>query len=732
MKKWSLFLFFILIFNCGFPQHSLIDSLSKLCDASKDDTSKIRSLNFLARAYIDMSVYDSGAIIAKQSEELCISALKQSKSDKTTDALKRRLVDIYANFGIIAEMSDNTTEALKYYNKALNLSKEIKNKRGIADAYTFIGIVHDTQGNMSESIKDYFTALRYYEEIGDKGGIASAYNNIAYVYCEQDNFEQALKYDLLSLKIDKERNNKAGIANSYLSIGIVYQNLQKFNEALQMYNDALPIMRELENKEGIANIYNSIGVVFANRGLENKNAQEKKKDLQQALQAHLEALKLRKEIDNTAGICASLINLGYVNTKLNNYTEAKKYLDEGIKLGTEIASRYTLKHGYFYRSELDSAMGNFKASYTDYKLHVMYRDSLFNEETRKKTIQNQMSFDFEKKEAIAQAEHKLELQNQSKQAEQQSKKQKLIIAFVAAGLLLVAFFAVYVFRSLRITNKQKQIIEMQKQIVEEKHKEINDSINYAERIQRSFLATKKLLDDNLREYFIFFQPKDIVSGDFYWASTLPPFESLRTQGVSSGSKFILCTADSTGHGVPGAIMSILNISSLERAIEHGCTKPGDILNHARKTIIERLKKDGSEEGGKDGMDASLICFDFEKSKMQYASANNPIWVVRDKQLIELLPDKMPVGKHDKDQQSFTNNEFEIKANDMIYTLTDGLPDQFGGPKGKKFMYKKLKDLLISNSNDSLEVQKQKVVEAFENWKMGIEQIDDITLIGIKI
>jgi len=729
MKKTHLIFLFVFISLMSFSQHSLIDSLTKVLIKEKHDTSKIHCLNLLSRAYIDISVYDSATIFAKQGEQLCVSALKKSKSDITTETIKRKLAASYSNFGIIAEMSDDNAEALKYYNKALNLSKEIKDKRGIADAYTFIGIVHDTQGNMSESIKDYFTALRYYEEIGDKGGIASAYNNIAFVYCEQDNFEQALKYDLFSLKIDKERNNRTGIANSYLSIGIVYQNMEKFNEALQMYNDALPIMQELENKEGIANIYNSLGVVYANRGLKNKNIVEQKKDLQQALQAHLEALKWRKEIDNTAGICASLINLGYVNTKLTNYAEAKKYLDEGIKLGTEIASRYTLKHGYFYRSELDSAMGNFKASYTDYKLHVMYRDSLFNEETRKKTIQNQMSFDFEKKEAIAQAEHKLELQNQSKQAEEQSKKQKLIIAFVAVGLLLVAFFAAYVFRSLRITNKQKQIIEMQKQIVEEKHKEINDSINYAERIQRSFLATKKLLDENLKEYFIFFQPKDIVSGDFYWATS-----ALRgPQGSVANKKlFYLCTADSTGHGVPGAIMSILNISSLERALEHGCAKPAEILNHARKTIIERLKKDGSEEGGKDGMDASLICFDFEQSKMQYASANNPIWIIRNNELIELQPDKMPVGKHDKDQQSFTNNEFELQANDLIYTLTDGLPDQFGGVKGKKFMYKRLKELLKSISNEPLHIQKQKIIDAFEEWRMGIEQIDDVTLIGIKV
>jgi serine phosphatase RsbU (regulator of sigma subunit) len=279
----------------------------------------------------------------------------------------------------------------------------------------------------------------------------------------------------------------------------------------------------------------------------------------------------------------------------------------------------------------------------------------------------------------------------------------------------------------RVTSRQKTIIELQKQKVDEtyamlheKNKEVMDSINYAERIQRSFLATKNLLDDNLKNYFVFFQPKDIVSGDFYWASKL------------SNGNFVLATADSTGHGVPGAIMSILNISSLEKAVENGLTNPSEILNHTRINIIKRLKKDGSADGGKDGMDVSLICFDFAHNKFTYAAANNPVWVVRETNLIELLPDKMPVGKHDNDTIPFKQHEFILQTGDVIYALTDGMPDQFGGPKGKKFMYKKLKELLIFISVEPMETQKQKLSQAINIWKGNLEQVDDITLIGIKI
>ena len=266
---------------------------------------------------------------------------------------------------------------------------------------------------------------------------------------------------------------------------------------------------------------------------------------------------------------------------------------------------------------------------------------------------------------------------------------------------------------------EKKVVELQKHEIEEKHKEIKDSINYAERIQRSFMATKELLDENLKDYFVFFQPKDVVSGDFYWASKL------------NNGNFALVTADSTGHGVPGAIMSLLNISSLEKSIEKE-TEPAAILNSTRKIIIERLKKDGSEQGGKDGMDCSLISFDFKNGKITYAAANNPIWIVRDDQMIELEPDKMPVGKHDKDTISFSQFTVDIQKGDIIYALTDGMPDQFGGPRGKKFMYKPLKELIKAVSSKPMLEQKELLQAALNNWKADLEQVDDVTLIGVRV
>jgi serine phosphatase RsbU (regulator of sigma subunit) len=197
------------------------------------------------------------------------------------------------------------------------------------------------------------------------------------------------------------------------------------------------------------------------------------------------------------------------------------------------------------------------------------------------------------------------------------------------------------------------------------------------------------LDANLDEYFVFFRPKDVVSGVFYSAGKLP------------NRDFGVVNADSTGHGVPGAIMSILNVSSIHSAIEQGLSAPADIFNEARKRIVDRLKKDVSEYGGKDGMDASIVCFNTDKTKMTYTAAQNPIWVIRAGEIIQLKAEKMPVGKHDSDHVPFEGGVFDLQKGDQIYTLTDGFQDQFGGPKGKKFMIKKMREYVLSISHLSM-------------------------------
>jgi ligand-binding sensor domain-containing protein/serine phosphatase RsbU (regulator of sigma subunit) len=257
---------------------------------------------------------------------------------------------------------------------------------------------------------------------------------------------------------------------------------------------------------------------------------------------------------------------------------------------------------------------------------------------------------------------------------------------------------------------EKNKVEEKNEIIEKKQKEILDSINYARRIQYSLLANDQVLSENLPEHFILFKPKDIVSGDFYWAT-------------KKNERFYLAVCDSTGHGVPGAFMSLLNISFLNEAVnEKNISEPHKVLNHVREQLIQNM------DGGQDGMDAILVCF--ERNRISYSAAHNKPVLIRKGKVIELQTDKMPVGKGEK-MESFSGFELNAEKGDMLYMFTDGYADQFGGEKGKKFKYKQLHETLISISEEPMNVQKERLQKTFESWKGTLEQIDDVCILGVR-
>lgn len=270
----------------------------------------------------------------------------------------------------------------------------------------------------------------------------------------------------------------------------------------------------------------------------------------------------------------------------------------------------------------------------------------------------------------------------------------------------------------KVTERTYEIVR-QKEIIEQKNKDILDSIHYAKRIQRALLASDVVLKRNLPEYFVLYKPKDIVSGDFYWAQV-------------TNNSFLLAVCDCTGHGVPGAFMSLLNISFLnETVVEKKVIQPNLILNRVRDSIINALNAEGNEES-KDAMDCVLCNFDFQNMQLRFACSNNPLWIVRNKELIEFKPDKMPVGYHYTVTQSFTLQEFTLQKGDCAYLFSDGYADQFGGQLGKKFKYSQLSQLLLSINAEPLEKQKNILFETIENWRGELDQIDDICIIGVRI
>jgi serine phosphatase RsbU (regulator of sigma subunit) len=282
-------------------------------------------------------------------------------------------------------------------------------------------------------------------------------------------------------------------------------------------------------------------------------------------------------------------------------------------------------------------------------------------------------------------------------------------------------FAIFIWVSFQRKRKDNLLIAQQKELVDIKNKEIMDSISYAKRIQNAILPPAKLVKEFLKDSFILYKPKDVVAGDFYWMETV-------------GEKVLFAAADCTGHGVPGAMVSVVCNNALNRSVrELGITDPGEILNKARSIVVEEFEK--SDEEVKDGMDIAICSL--EGNKLEYAGANNPLWIIRKGELIETKADKQPIG-HYYDPKPYTTHSFDLEPGDSIYVFTDGYVDQFGGeslpnakPGGKKFKSKAFKELLLSIQDKSMEEQKEILDDAFENWKGSLEQIDDVCVIGVK-
>jgi serine phosphatase RsbU (regulator of sigma subunit) len=276
--------------------------------------------------------------------------------------------------------------------------------------------------------------------------------------------------------------------------------------------------------------------------------------------------------------------------------------------------------------------------------------------------------------------------------------------------------------------KQKEELVHQNEIIEEKNKDITDSINYAEKIQRAILPDPEKIKKALPESFILFQPRDIVSGDFFWYSEV----------LQNGKPlYLLAAADCTGHGVPGAFMSMINTSLLNESVnEKKILQPNEILNEVRRGIIRSLKQTGASGEQKDGMDAGIISLEMHGNSctLQYAGANNSMYIIRkfdNPVLEEIDPDPMPVAISDR-TFDFKNNIIELQKGDSLYIFTDGYADQFGGPKGKKFKYAQFKKLLLSIQNKSMDEQKEILDKTMAEWKGNLEQIDDILVIGVRI
>lgn len=687
IKKIAIFSFiFFYSITIAHSQPAVIDSLKLLIKNGVADTLKVNHLNRLSRIYQAKGSYDN---------------------------------------------------AKSHADSALYIAKKLGYQKGIISAYNNIGTVHYYQGNFDKALNSYFVALKMCEHLSESSGalkttydkeIANLYNNIGMVYQVLNKNKEALKHYQKSVGIREKIGNKNDISDSYSNIGIVYSQMGNFEESDRSFKKSLALKIELKNQDGISRAYNNIGSNMLSYGgsyLQEGNNAKAIKYFKTAQANFIAALKIQEKTEDYRSIALSYANLGITHTFLEEYKMAGQWFDKALMLSKEIGEKNLTKDIYNELSGLNEKAGNYKEALYYEQQSELYKDSILNESTSKNITEMQTKYETEKKE------QQISLLNKEGEIKELSiKKQQTIIYAIVAGLLLVVVFTVFVFRALSVTKKQKHIIGIQKEIVEKKseelstkNKQIADSINYAQNIQQTMLPSETKFKELFSDSFVFFQPKDVVSGDFYWLQQLT--------NNNNETLVMLAVIDCTGHGVPGAFVSLMAYNFLEKVVnEHRVYNPSEILQELNKEVIEVLRKDEQLGSTKYGMDMALVSWNKTTGNVIYAGARNPLYIVSENKLTQIEANRMSIGS--SADYSFVQHEVNLKKDDMLYLFTDGFADQKGGTEGKKFYYPPFRNLLESVSEKAAEKQKTIINDTFLNWKGSHHQIDDVSVVGIKI
>jgi serine phosphatase RsbU (regulator of sigma subunit)/Tfp pilus assembly protein PilF len=710
-----LLLFFIMTFSFSFlGQKNEIDSLTKLIRKSKNDTTKVTLLNQLFDSFYGYKDDTLNSICSK-SLLICESNLKKNLTKKEKYIFLREKANALNNFGFYLFDEEKVEESLKLYRQALKIRQEINDQSGISNSLNNIAYNYEFLGKTKEALSYYFKSLKIREKTNDKSGMASTLNNIALVYGSNGELEKALKFTERSVKLREQLGDKKGISTGYNNLGLIYFRMNKKEEAIKYFEKSLHLRRELKIKSLISTSLSNLAYVYSSFEMYDKSEA-----------FYLEGLAIAKEANDFDNIAHNLMFLVRLKSKTNKLDQALKYAKTLNELVPENSENIKRRQAiYALLSEVYEKKGDFKNAMSYLKLSNAIEDSLSNDENKKAILESQIQYEYDKKASIDSIAFAKETLVKNAQLETRKKQQYYLIVIA----LVILIFAFVVLNRFKITKKQNKIISEQKTSVEvahykleEKNKEILDSITYAKRIQSAILPQPKLVKQFLEDSFILYKPKDIVAGDFYWLEVV-------------GDTVMFAAADCTGHGVPGAMVSVVCNNGLNRAVrEYKLLQPDEILNKTRELVIEEFEK--SDDEVKDGMDISLCAINSKTNKLLWAGANNPLWILRRNlenqiEIIELKPDKQPIGKY-SDAKPFSLHEIQLQKDDVLYVFTDGFQDQFGGVKEKKFRIAQMRALFLSLFHKSMEEQRKIIDETFESWKGKLDQVDDVCVIGVKI
>ena len=694
-KKTTLFLLlFLLTSSLQSQKNSVIDSLSAALKKAKTDTAYIRVLNELAYEYVNDSPETA---IKKATEALAFSEKINYDNGK---------MNANNNIGLAAYYSNDYTTALRHYELAKKLAIKINNHSKLAATINNIGLICDDKAEYEKALEHYLQALKIVEENnGSKYLMASALNNIAIIYKNQEKFKQSLDFHFKALKIKEEINNVKGMGSSFHNIGLVYKQMGELDKSLEYYNKALELRKSVNDLSGTALTLNNIGSVY-----------ETKEEYEKAFVYFQESLKIREKQKDKYSLAITLFSLGSNFCSRNKYAEGLAYIEKATAISKELNAKELLKYAYETYADIYSRQGSYQKAFEYQTLLINIKDSILNSEKSQQINELQTKYETENKEKeIALMTKEREIQ------ELELNKNKLFVTVLIIATCLILVLSGLIFNRYKLKQKANRLLEIQNAEISQQKKEITDSINYAKRIQQSILPPDEHWKDLLPNSFIFYRPKDIVSGDFYWIE-------------KNQNHVCFAAVDCTGHGVPGALMSVIGFNLLTQAVnEAKLTQPSEILKHLDAGVTKTLRQSEDGKGVKDGMDLSLCCLNKDTNELQFAGAFNSLYYVRNGELFEIKADKFPIGVNlDGVVDEFTNHAIQLQKNDCVFLFSDGYADQFGGPKGKKFKYKQLKSLLLNISEKSIAEQKQIIEYAFDSWKNDLEQVDDVLIIGVKI
>jgi serine phosphatase RsbU (regulator of sigma subunit)/Tfp pilus assembly protein PilF len=721
MKIFGLILSFIFLNGFIVGQTSAIDSIRNLILHSKNDSLLVFHYYDLGIELFEFS-QDDAFLSVKKGIEVC-----EKRSDFYMAAEGYGLLGQgYFSIRSLVEASDAFEKSLHYFQKSDSLVH-------CAIIYNNLGMVYATIGDYKKSLKLYNKSLEIHKSSNNTFEHIKALINIGMVYSDWSDYDKAIEYHKEAFAMLHKVEFSDLNPTIYNNLGMLYSEKGDNKKALANYKMAVEQYRKIISPDGLATTFSNIGLIYWDMDIADS-----------AYHYYTKSLEIFEKINNRENICWLKGHLGHFYLKAGEFGLAISYFEECYFESKKnnfieplLYSMDGLAKGYYKAKDFNLALNMLKE-------YEKLKDETFDNESREYIEEMNIKYELEKKE-LSIIRKKAIIQKQKIENERKKERNNYLLAaiFVFFG---IAIYTITIFLKKKKSNNilklrnqeinlqkeeifsQLEMVANQRDLINLQKSEMIRSIEFAYVIQSAIIPDENILKEIIKDYFIIYKPRDIVSGDFYWMEKID-------------DKIVIIAADCTGHGVPGAFMSMLGIAFLNEIVKKdNITKPDLILNRLRELLIEVLNKHSynneMEKTIKDGMDMAALTIDYSNMKLNFSGANNPIYLIHkvsngEKDFREIKGDKMPVGYY-FNMEKFSNHEIKVSGGDKIYLFSDGFADQFGGPKGKKFKYSQFKELLTSVVNLPMAQQKETIEKTYHQWKGTIEQLDDVLVMGIEI